>query len=160
MSWGKRSANPYAQFTGSTGPKELDVHLILDNNANHKTPEIKRWLLRIPRFHLHFTPTSSFGELMASYLPEPDPRDPGSNIRVRTGDFQPLEPGSTAARRVDRAQRRASAPSHLLRNRRWLWRSCQRSPTPSAKGTVSGSPTAHGMTARSTVGPTTAEACG
>ena len=39
-------------------PAELDVHLILDNYATHKTPEIKRWLLRHPRFHLHFTPTS------------------------------------------------------------------------------------------------------
>jgi transposase len=39
-------------------PKELDVHLILDNYATHKTPDIMRWLLRRPRFHLHFTPTS------------------------------------------------------------------------------------------------------
>ena len=39
-------------------PEGLDVHLILDNYATHKTPEIKRWLLRHPRFHLHFTPTS------------------------------------------------------------------------------------------------------
>ncbi len=40
-------------------PKDLDVHLILDNYATHKTPEIRRWLLRHPRFHLHFIPTSS-----------------------------------------------------------------------------------------------------
>jgi transposase len=40
-------------------PKELDLHLILDNYATHKTPEVKRWLLRHPRFHLHVTPTSS-----------------------------------------------------------------------------------------------------
>ena len=40
-------------------PKDLDLHLILDNYATHKTPEVKRWLLRHPRFHLHFTPTSS-----------------------------------------------------------------------------------------------------
>jgi transposase len=39
-------------------PAHLDVHLILDNYATHKTPEIHRWLLRHPRFHLHFTPTS------------------------------------------------------------------------------------------------------
>ena len=39
-------------------PADLDVHLILDNYATHKTPEIRRWLLRHPRFHLHFTPTS------------------------------------------------------------------------------------------------------
>jgi transposase len=37
-------------------PPELEVHLILDNYATHKTPTIKRWLLRHPRFVLHFTP--------------------------------------------------------------------------------------------------------
>jgi transposase len=40
-------------------PDELDVHLILDNYSTHKTPEIHRWLLRHPRFHLHFTPTGA-----------------------------------------------------------------------------------------------------
>jgi transposase len=40
-------------------PEELAVHLILDNYATHKTPQVKRWLKRHPRFHLHFTPTSS-----------------------------------------------------------------------------------------------------
>lgn len=39
-------------------PAHLDVHLVLDNYATHKTAEIHRWLLRHPRFHLHFTPTS------------------------------------------------------------------------------------------------------
>jgi transposase len=39
-------------------PAELDLHLILDNYGTHKTPAIKRWLLRHPRFHLHFTPTA------------------------------------------------------------------------------------------------------
>ena len=40
-------------------PMELEVHLILDNYATHKTPAIHRWLARHPRFHLHFTPTSA-----------------------------------------------------------------------------------------------------
>ena len=53
-------------------PKELDLHLILDNYCTHKEESVKRWLSRHPRFHLHFTPTSSswlnlverfFGEL-------------------------------------------------------------------------------------------------
>lgn len=38
-------------------PEGLDVHLILDNYATHKTPAIQRWLLQHPRFVLHFTPT-------------------------------------------------------------------------------------------------------
>ena len=40
-------------------PKDLDLHMVLDNYATHKTPEIKAWLLKHSRFHLHFTPTSS-----------------------------------------------------------------------------------------------------
>jgi transposase len=40
-------------------PAGLDLHLICDNYATHKTPAVKDWLLRHPRFHLHFTPTSS-----------------------------------------------------------------------------------------------------
>jgi len=38
-------------------PADLDVHIVLDNDATHKTPLIHRWLLRHPRYHLHFTPT-------------------------------------------------------------------------------------------------------
>jgi transposase len=40
-------------------PARLDVHLILDNSSTHKTPAIHRWLVRHPRFHLHFTPTGA-----------------------------------------------------------------------------------------------------
>jgi transposase len=39
-------------------PKDLDLHLVLDNYATHKTPAVKAWLIKHPRFHLHFTPTS------------------------------------------------------------------------------------------------------
>jgi transposase len=42
-----------------TVPAELDVHLICDNYGTHKTPAIKAWLTRHPRFHMHFTPTGS-----------------------------------------------------------------------------------------------------
>jgi len=42
-----------------TVPAPLDVHLILDNYGTHKTPLIRRWLARHPRYHLHFTPTSA-----------------------------------------------------------------------------------------------------
>jgi len=40
-------------------PAGLDLHLICDNYATHKTPAVRDWLLRHPRFHLHSTPTSS-----------------------------------------------------------------------------------------------------
>ena len=40
-------------------PGDLALHLIVDNYATHKHPRVKAWLGRHPRFHLHFTPTSS-----------------------------------------------------------------------------------------------------
>jgi transposase len=40
-------------------PAELEIHLILDNYATHKTPAINKWLAAHPRFQLHFTPTSA-----------------------------------------------------------------------------------------------------
>src|SRR4249920_992783 len=42
-----------------TVPDELDIHLVCDNYATHKTEEINTWLARHPRFHIHFTPTGS-----------------------------------------------------------------------------------------------------
>src|SRR5262249_14815867 len=39
-------------------PKALYIHLVVDNASTHKTPMIHRWLLRHPRFLVHFTPTS------------------------------------------------------------------------------------------------------
>lgn len=40
-------------------PPELDLHLIVDNYATHKHAQVKKWLKRHRRFHVHFTPTSS-----------------------------------------------------------------------------------------------------
>jgi transposase len=37
--------------------RELEVHVVLDNLSAHRAPAVHRWLLRHPRFHLHFTPT-------------------------------------------------------------------------------------------------------
>lgn len=39
--------------------KKLELHLILDNYATHKTPLVQKWLSTHPRFHFHFTPTGS-----------------------------------------------------------------------------------------------------
>ena len=58
-------------------PDDLDVHIVLDNSSTHKTPTIRRWLVRHPRFTFHFTPTYSswlnlverwFGELTTKKL--------------------------------------------------------------------------------------------
>ena len=50
-------------------PMTLDVHLILDNYSTHKTPLVRRWIARHPRFHVHFTPTySSWINLVESWF--------------------------------------------------------------------------------------------
>jgi len=58
-------------------PKDLDLHLIVDNYATHKHPKVKAWLKRNRRFHIHFIPTSSswlnvierfFGELTSKRI--------------------------------------------------------------------------------------------
>ena len=49
----------------SEAPAELDVHLIADNYATHKTALVRSWFAKRPRFHIHFTPTS------ASWLSRP-----------------------------------------------------------------------------------------
>ncbi len=40
-------------------PEQLEIHLVMDNYATHKTPKIQQWLLRHPRYYIHFTPTNS-----------------------------------------------------------------------------------------------------
>ena len=40
-------------------PRDLDVHLVLDNAATHKTRIVHDWLVKRPHWHLHFTPTSA-----------------------------------------------------------------------------------------------------
>ena len=40
-------------------PQHLELHLVLDNYATHKTEPVKKWLLRHPRFHLHFAASRS-----------------------------------------------------------------------------------------------------
>jgi transposase len=40
-------------------PGDRELHLIVDNYSTHKHDNVKKWLAKHPRFHLHFTPTSS-----------------------------------------------------------------------------------------------------
>jgi len=42
-----------------TVPEGLDVHIVADNYGTHKTPAVRAWLAKHPRFHMHFTPTGS-----------------------------------------------------------------------------------------------------
>lgn len=54
-----REFRAFLDLVDKSVPKTLDVHMILDNYSTHKTPTIHRWLLKHPRFHLHFIPTHS-----------------------------------------------------------------------------------------------------
>lgn len=49
----------FLQTIDAAVPDTLEVHLMLDNYGTHKTPRIHRWLVRHPRYHLHFTPTGA-----------------------------------------------------------------------------------------------------
>lgn len=58
----RHRSKEFVRFLGTIDqntPPELDLHLIVDNYCTHKSPLVKNWLKRHPRFHLHFIPTSS-----------------------------------------------------------------------------------------------------
>jgi len=64
-------------------PRELDLHLIVDNYGTHKHEQVASWLGRHPRFHLHFTPTSSsWLNLVERWLRELTVK------RIRRGSFR------------------------------------------------------------------------
>ena len=49
----------FLRVIDDVNPGRREIHLIADNYATHKHPKVQRWLARHPRFHMHFTPTSS-----------------------------------------------------------------------------------------------------
>ncbi len=49
----------FLRLIDEQAPEDKTLHLIADNDATHKHPKVQRWLKRHPRFHMHFTPTSS-----------------------------------------------------------------------------------------------------
>src|SRR3989442_10705367 len=49
----------FLQLIRQRTPGDKDVHLIIDNYSGHKDPAVQKWLAKQPRFHIHFTPTSS-----------------------------------------------------------------------------------------------------
>jgi transposase len=74
-------------------PKGLDVHLIVDNYATHKTAIIRKWFAKRPRFHVHFTPTyGSWINLVERWFAEL------TNKRIRRGVFRSVKELETAIR--------------------------------------------------------------
>lgn len=58
----RHRSSEFRKFLGqieASVPRDLDVHLVMDNDATHKTKSIRDWLARRPRWHVHFTPTSA-----------------------------------------------------------------------------------------------------
>jgi hypothetical protein len=68
---------------GAKTPLSLNLHLVVDNYATHKTPAVKRWLKAHPRFRLHFTPTSaSWLNIVERFFAEI------ARNRIRRGSFK------------------------------------------------------------------------
>ena len=71
--------------------KPRDIRVVLDNHATHKTPEVKAWLQKHPRFRLHFTPTSaSWLNLVERVFAEITTR------RIRRGSYSSVDDLETA----------------------------------------------------------------
>jgi len=67
-------------------PRDLDLHLVLDNYGTHKHPRVKKWLAQHTRFHLHFTPTgSSWLNLVERWFREL------TDKRIRRGAFHSIQ---------------------------------------------------------------------
>ena len=83
--------------------RHLDVHLVLDNSSTHKTPEVKTWLDRHPRFKLHFTPTSAswlnmverFFHLDPEHLPKYERFSDAAFLILRARDHSAPDDAST-----------------------------------------------------------------
>ncbi len=67
-------------------PKELDLHLIVDNYGSHKTTRVKQWLSKRSRFHMHFTLTSaSWLNMVEEFFSKI------TNERIRRGVFKSVK---------------------------------------------------------------------
>ena len=72
-------------------PKNLDLHLIVDNYGSHKTPKVRQWLSKHPRFKMHFTPTSaSWINMVERFFSELTTK------RIRRGVFRSVKDLETA----------------------------------------------------------------
>lgn len=84
-------------------PKNLDLHLVVDNYGSHKTSKVKQWLLKHPRFKMHFTPTSaSWLNMVERFFSELTTK------RVRRGVFRSVKELETAV--MDFVKKHNEAP--------------------------------------------------
>ncbi len=70
-------------------PEDLDVHLVCDNYATHKTAAVRKWLQAHPRFHLHLTPSGLSWQILAErWLAELSDERPENGIHESIGDLE------------------------------------------------------------------------
>lgn len=73
----------FLDLIDAQAPRDLDVHIIMDNYGTHKTPLIRNWFAKRPRFHVHFTPTyGSWLSLVERWFAEL------TNKQLRRGAYQ------------------------------------------------------------------------
>jgi hypothetical protein len=97
-----------------TVPAELDVHLICGNYGTHKTPAIKAWLARHPRFHMHHADRLLVDQPGRTLVRLPDrPADPAGRAQERSSPWsRTSETGSIRGRSCGRRPpKRPSNPS-------------------------------------------------
>ena len=86
-------------------PEGLDVHLVLDNYATHKTPKVVRWLAKRPRWHIHFTPTgASWLNMVERFFAEITAK------RIRRGTFKSVRSLENAIREYLEVHNEQSRP--------------------------------------------------
>lgn len=81
----------FLQHIDQETPPDVELHLVVDNYSTHKHPKVLRWLKKHPRFHLHFTPTSSSWMNMVERFF----RDLSEDV-VRHGSFESVKELSSA----------------------------------------------------------------
>lgn len=86
-------------------PADLDVHVIMDNYGTHKTPLIRAWFVKRPRFHAHFTPTyGSWLNLVERWFAEL------TNKQLRRGAFRSVRALEAAIREFIEAHNTTGKP--------------------------------------------------
>ena len=122
-------------------PRRLDVHIIMDNYGTHKTPLIRNWFAKRPRFHVHFTPTyASWLSLVERWFAELTTK------QLRRGAFErsPTQSRDSGVHRgaSGRIRSRSSGPRAPTR----FWRASLGSPSgpPSAGRTTCHEPSVTG----------------
>jgi transposase len=100
----------------------VEIHLVMDNYATHKTPKVQRWLARRPRYHVHFTPTSaSWLNQVERFFAEITEK------RIRRGAFRSVKALRTAIEQyLDHHNKKAkpfvwTADAELIQGQRALW---------------------------------------